>query len=154
MLISFTDAKAILNNPSTYEILNPNDFGLSRYIHFASKLTGWNAIKSRAQQLNVEMTDQQYQACTVEFKKIADVRPVAIDDVDIVIRRFHRNLIKEEQVPLLPDLSATEQEKLRQNGNDIDQIPEKKDIDEVVDDQMETKKLVEKAKANSILNGA
>ena len=28
-------AKAILNNPSTYEILNPADFGLTRYVHFA-----------------------------------------------------------------------------------------------------------------------
>jgi len=25
-------AKAILNNPSTYEILDPSDFGLSRYV--------------------------------------------------------------------------------------------------------------------------
>merc|ERR1712072_509439 len=32
-------AKAILNNPSTYEIINPADFGMSRYVHFASRLT-------------------------------------------------------------------------------------------------------------------
>lgn len=25
-------AKAILNNPSTYEILNPEDFGMTRYV--------------------------------------------------------------------------------------------------------------------------
>jgi homocitrate synthase len=30
-------AKAILNNPSTYEIINPQDFGMSRYVHFASR---------------------------------------------------------------------------------------------------------------------
>jgi homocitrate synthase len=28
-------SKAILNNPSTYEIINPADFGMTRYIHFA-----------------------------------------------------------------------------------------------------------------------
>jgi isopropylmalate/homocitrate/citramalate synthase len=33
-------AKAILNNPSTYEIIDPADFGMSRYVHFASRLTG------------------------------------------------------------------------------------------------------------------
>lgn len=33
-------AKAILNNPSTYEIINPADFGMTRYVHFASRLTG------------------------------------------------------------------------------------------------------------------
>ena len=43
-------AKGILNNPSTYEILDPADFGLTRYIHVAHRLTGWNAIKQRAEQ--------------------------------------------------------------------------------------------------------
>jgi len=50
-------AKAILNNPSTYEILNPADFGMTRYVHFASRITGWNAIKSRVGQLGLKMTD-------------------------------------------------------------------------------------------------
>ena len=27
-------------DPSTYEIINPADFGMSRYVHFASRLTG------------------------------------------------------------------------------------------------------------------
>ena len=52
-------AKAILNNPSTYEIINPADFGMSRYVHFISRLTGWNAIKSRVEQLELSMTDDQ-----------------------------------------------------------------------------------------------
>lgn len=52
-------AKAILNNPSTYEILNPADFGLTRYVHFASRLTGWNAVKTRVGQLGLSMTDEQ-----------------------------------------------------------------------------------------------
>ncbi len=30
-------AKAILNNPSTYEIIDPADFGMTRYVHFASR---------------------------------------------------------------------------------------------------------------------
>ena len=52
-------AKAILNNPSTYEILTPEDFGLNRYVSFVSRLTGWNAIKSRVEQLGLSMTDDQ-----------------------------------------------------------------------------------------------
>ena len=51
--------KAILNDPSTYEAISPSDFGMSRYIHFGSRLTGWNAIKSRVEQLGLEMTDEQ-----------------------------------------------------------------------------------------------
>jgi homocitrate synthase len=52
-------AKAILNNPSTYEILDPSDFGMTRYVHFASRLTGWNAVKTRVAQLGLTMTDEQ-----------------------------------------------------------------------------------------------
>jgi len=62
-------AKAILANPSTYEILKPEDFGLRRYVHFASRLTGWNAIKSRAEQLGLQMTDSQ---CTVQIPSVSD----------------------------------------------------------------------------------
>jgi homocitrate synthase len=40
-------AKAILNNPETYEILDPHAFGMTRYVSIAHRLTGWNAIKNR-----------------------------------------------------------------------------------------------------------
>lgn len=85
-------AKAILNNPSTYEILNPADFGLSRYVHFASRLTGWNAIKSRCEQLGMDMTDTQYKECTAKIKALADIRKLGIDDTDAVIRSFYANV--------------------------------------------------------------
>lgn len=85
-------AKAILANPSTYEILKPEDFGQSRYIHFANRLTGWNAIKSRVDQLNLHLTDDQVKEVTSKIKAIGDVRPLSIDDVDSVIRDFHADL--------------------------------------------------------------
>jgi len=86
-------AKAILSNPSTYEIINPADFGMTRYIHFASRITGWNAIKSRAVQLGVDMTDEQYKACTAQIKQLADIRPITVDDTDSIIRAFHRSRV-------------------------------------------------------------
>lgn len=82
-------AKAILANPSTYEILNPADFGLTRYIHFANRLTGWNAIKSRVDQLNLNLTDQQCKDVTSKIKLMADIRALTIDDVDSIIKEFH-----------------------------------------------------------------
>ncbi|KAK4089029.1 hypothetical protein Purlil1_6462 [Purpureocillium lilacinum] len=85
-------AKAILNNPSTYEILNPEDFGLTRYVHFASRLTGWNAVKTRVGQLGLVMTDDQVKEVTAKIKALADVRPIAIDDADSIIRSFHLTL--------------------------------------------------------------
>ncbi|KAJ4287438.1 homocitrate synthase lys21 [Collariella sp. IMI 366227] len=89
-------AKAILNNPSTYEILNPADFGLTRYVHFASRLTGWNAVKTRVGQLGLVMTDDQVKECTAKIKAMADVRPIAIDDADSIIRSFHITLHEEQ----------------------------------------------------------
>ena len=85
-------AKAILANPSTYEILDPQDFGLKRYIHFANRLTGWNAIKSRVEQLNLHLTDDQIKDVTQKIKKIGDVRQLSIDDVDSIIKEFHSDL--------------------------------------------------------------
>jgi homocitrate synthase len=113
-------AKAILNNPSTYEIINPADFGLSRYVHFASRLTGWNAIKSRAAQLNIEMTDAQYKACTAKIKAMADVRPLAVDDADSIIRSFHHNLQHGDDKPLLPQLSPDEQRAFEKKAQEVE----------------------------------
>jgi len=91
-------AKAILNNPSTYEILNPADFGLTRYVHFASRLTGWNAVKQRVAQLGLSMTDEQVKEVTAKIKTLADIRPIAIDDADSIIRSYHLTL-QEQRVP-------------------------------------------------------
>ena len=121
-------AKAILNNPSTYEIINPADFGMSRYVHFASRLTGWNAIKSRATQLNIEMTDAQYKECTAKIKALADIRPIAIDDADSIIRAFHRGLKIGKQVDLLPNMTDEEKALLAEKEKEID-IPEKRALD-------------------------
>ncbi|KAM0283404.1 hypothetical protein ACHAQH_002527 [Verticillium albo-atrum] len=127
-------AKAILNNPSTYEVLNPSDFGLSRYVHFASRLTGWNAIKSRVEQLGLTMTDAQVKECTKKVKAMADVRPLAIDDADSVIRTFHLNLTSEEEKPLLPDLTSEEHAKFVQAEKEIAAEPEKRSLDEATEE--------------------
>ncbi|KAL6884890.1 Homocitrate synthase [Trichoderma ghanense] len=81
-------SKAILAKPETYEILNPSDWGVKRWIHFSSRLTGWNAIKSRAGQLGLIITDEQAKQLTQKIKAMADVRPLAIDDTDSIIRSF------------------------------------------------------------------
>lgn len=88
-------AKAILANPTTYEIINPADFGMTRYVHFASRLTGWNAIKSRVEQLGLVMTDSQIKQCTAKIKAMADVRHLAIEDIDSIINEFEQNLGRE-----------------------------------------------------------
>ena len=81
-------AKAILNQPETYEILNPKDFGLTRYISIAHKLTGWNAIKDRAEQLGLPLTDEQIKDLTAHIKALADQKRMDINDVDELLYRW------------------------------------------------------------------
>ncbi|MHB0857061.1 MAG: homocitrate synthase [Anaerolineae bacterium] len=81
-------AKAVLNNPETYEILSPQDFGMTRYISIAHRLTGWNAIKDRAEQLNLDIPDGELKAATEHIKHLADDKPLTLDDVDSVLRNW------------------------------------------------------------------
>ncbi len=81
-------AKGILNNPETYEILNPRDFGLTRYISIAHKLTGWNAVKDRAEQLGLPLTDAQIKEVTAHIKAVADQKRLDINDVDEILYRW------------------------------------------------------------------
>lgn len=125
-------AKAILANPSTYEIINPADFGMSRYVHFASRLTGWNAIKSRCEQLGMHMTEAQYKQCTQKIKALADIRKLAIEDTDSIIRTFHYNLDAKEERPLM-NMTAEERAQFEAKEKELNGVPEKRKIDEVAD---------------------
>ncbi|KAK5630173.1 hypothetical protein RRF57_005888 [Xylaria bambusicola] len=89
----------------TYEIINPEDFGLSRYVCINSRVTGWNAVRSRADKLGLyNMSDDQIKQVlrfvstderrdsTAKIKKLADIRPLGIEDTDSILRSFHREL--------------------------------------------------------------
>lgn len=78
--------KAILNNPSTYEILKPEDFGMSRYIHIGHRLTGWNAVKNRALQLNLKIKDEDIKKITQKIKTLADEKILSIEEIDMLLR--------------------------------------------------------------------
>ena len=81
-------AKAIFNAPETYEALDPHDFGLSRYISIAHRLTGWNAVRARADQLSLSLSELQVKALTQHIKALADERALTLDDVDSLLRNW------------------------------------------------------------------
>lgn len=95
-------AKAVLNNPSTYEVLRPEDFGLKRYIHIASRLTGWNAIRSRAEQLGLALDDGILKRITEEVKHLADQQALTLDEVD----RLLYNAQQQTEINLQPEALA------------------------------------------------
>jgi homocitrate synthase len=81
-------AKALLNNPRTYEILDPQDFGLTRYISITHRLTGWNAVKHRTEQLGLDLTDEQIKEITRHIKALADEKALSLSDVDAILHRW------------------------------------------------------------------
>jgi homocitrate synthase len=73
---------AVLKNPSAYEALNPEDFGLTRNIQIAHRLTGWNAISHRAKELGLILDDRQVKWVTEQVKTMSDGQQISLDDVD------------------------------------------------------------------------
>jgi len=78
-------SKAVMSNPSAYEVIDPDDFGVLRNIHFAHRLTGWNAIYHRSKQLQLELTDDQVKAATSLLKNLADEGNITLEQVDSVL---------------------------------------------------------------------
>ena len=88
--------KAVLNDPSTYEALRPEDFGLTRYVHIAHRLTGWNAIANRAEQLGLELDRERAAELTQRIKVRADNEELTLDHVDAMLREFCAGLAAPE----------------------------------------------------------
>jgi homocitrate synthase len=82
-------AKAVLADPETYESINPSDFGLTREIVIGHRLTGWNAVRSRAQQLGLSLTDDVLQALTRIIKERADTQPMTLAEIDTLLHDAH-----------------------------------------------------------------
>lgn len=79
-------AKAMINSPKTYEILDPKDFGLQRYIDITNRLAGWNGIKERASQLNLQLSEDEIKAVTTRVKDLSYQMKVSLEDVDQLLK--------------------------------------------------------------------
>ena len=86
--------KAVLNNPVTYEAINPDDFAVSRMIDMAHRLVGWNTIRDRAQLLGLNIPDEVLRVATNQIKAMADEQRIGQEDIDDVLR----SLVVESEV--------------------------------------------------------
>ena len=73
---------AVLRNPTTYEAINPKDFGMARHIDVAHRLVGRNAIRNRAGSLGIVLADEALREVTAQVKSLADERQISLADVD------------------------------------------------------------------------
>jgi homocitrate synthase len=78
-------AKAVLADPGTYEAIRPEDFGLTREVSIGHRLTGWNAIRGRAQALGLTLTDAVIQDITRIIKERADSAPLSLTEIDALL---------------------------------------------------------------------
>ncbi|KAJ1857499.1 homocitrate synthase lys21, partial [Coemansia sp. RSA 638] len=100
---------AILNNPSTYEILRPEDFGMTRYVAIGHRLTGWNAVKNRVDQLGLGLTDSDCKRVTNKIKNLADIRPLSLDDVDKLLRMYGQAMDTDSHHAILDSIDTPDQ---------------------------------------------
>jgi len=76
----------VLANRETYEIMRPEDIGISEENIILGKHSGRAALKSRAEKLGFTLADNQLQSIFVEFKKLADEKREIFDaDLEALI---------------------------------------------------------------------
>ena len=76
----------VLANRETYEIMKPEDVGVSTDNLVLGKHSGRAALKSRAAKLGFELSDNQLQSVFVSFKELADSKKEIFDaDLETLI---------------------------------------------------------------------
>jgi homocitrate synthase len=77
--------KAVLLDPSAYEVLDPAQFGRERSILAGHRLTGRHAIGDRATVLGVRLDDDRLRSLTAEVKRRGDDGPLDVASLDELI---------------------------------------------------------------------
>lgn len=80
--------KAVLADPRSYEIINPELFGRKRTVSIAHRLTGWHAVAERARELGIMLSESQARAAAARLKALADVRSLNVGDVDELLYEY------------------------------------------------------------------
>ena len=76
----------VLANRETYEIMKPEDVGVSTDNLVLGKHSGRAALKNRASKLGFELSDNQLQSVFVAFKELADAKKEVFDaDLEALI---------------------------------------------------------------------
>ncbi len=76
----------VLANRETYEIMKPEDVGVSTDNLVLGKHSGRAALKDRAAKLGFELSDNQLQSIFVAFKELADAKKEVFDtDIEALI---------------------------------------------------------------------
>ena len=76
----------MLQNSATYEIMRPEDVGLSHSNLVLGKHSGRHAFRERVEEMGFELDDAELNRCFEEFKKLADLKKDMYDrDIEAII---------------------------------------------------------------------
>ena len=81
-------SNAVLRDPRSYEVLQPERYGLERQILVGHRLVGRHAIRDRAGALGIDLDDEQIALVTAEIKRLADSATLADEQVDDLLLRW------------------------------------------------------------------
>jgi homocitrate synthase len=80
--------KAMMANPGSYEIIQPEAFGLSRKLIIGSRLTGRAAIAYRAREMGIKFGESELKEITRRIKELADSGELSEAQIDRVLREW------------------------------------------------------------------
>jgi len=87
----------MLKEPSTYEIMRPEDVGFIKTDLVLGKHSGRAALADRAKQLGYHLTGEQLQTVFAEFKKLADVKKEIYDgDVAALVKQQLSDVVPQQ----------------------------------------------------------
>ena len=82
--------KAVLQNPRSYEALDPTDFGLMRHIDVGSRITGRHAVGHRAAMLGLCLSKNEVSQLTQALRAQAEQGPLNQEEVDAFIHAWYQ----------------------------------------------------------------
>lgn len=76
----------MLKNPSTYEIMQPEDVGIEKSSLVLGKHSGRHAFKERLQNLNLTYKEENLNELFAQFKKLADrKKDITDEDIEVLV---------------------------------------------------------------------
>ncbi len=76
----------VLKNPMTYEIMKPENIGLSASTLVLGKHSGRHALRSRLKELGYDLSDEELKIVFKQFKALADKKKHVVDeDLEVIV---------------------------------------------------------------------
>ncbi len=80
--------KAVLNDPRSYEVLDPAAFGRARTVAVAHRLVGWHAVAERARELGFYLGEQAARQAAARIKALGDEHELDSTTVDELLYEY------------------------------------------------------------------